>query len=296
MRDFIAHVRRHLSRRDVAEDRYDEVVDELASELEARYAALVQRGATDEDAWNAVARTDAVMACHWRSDLAMADRHRPGQQSHAARGCALSSASIAGLQDLKLATRALRKDRGFTVDGDRHARRLSRRPRRDRRRRQRRAAPSAPSSGTGARTPDGQSVPARRNTAGDEQRDTRLRGSPSTRHRRSRSRRSTTTRERRSRSAASRRARWASWPRRLSSVSFAYVPRMGASSPRAKAPLATTSESSSATDSGASSTAAIRRPSAARCGSPGATSRSSASFRRSSRSAVPASASGFRWP
>ena len=54
MRDFVAHVRRHLSRRDVAEDRYDEVVDELASELEARYMVLVQRGASDEDAWNAV--------------------------------------------------------------------------------------------------------------------------------------------------------------------------------------------------------------------------------------------------
>src|SRR5258706_15453430 len=51
MRDFVGHVRRHLPRRDVPESRYDEVVDELASELEARYTALVRRGSTDEDAW-----------------------------------------------------------------------------------------------------------------------------------------------------------------------------------------------------------------------------------------------------
>jgi hypothetical protein len=36
MRDFVAHVRRHLRRADVPDDRYDDVVEELASELEAR--------------------------------------------------------------------------------------------------------------------------------------------------------------------------------------------------------------------------------------------------------------------
>ena len=40
MRDFVGHVRRHLSRRDVPEHRYHDVVDELASELEARYTYL----------------------------------------------------------------------------------------------------------------------------------------------------------------------------------------------------------------------------------------------------------------
>src|SRR5690348_3346622 len=54
MRDFVGHVRRHLPRRDVSENRYREVVDELASELEARYAALRRRGSTDEEAWQEV--------------------------------------------------------------------------------------------------------------------------------------------------------------------------------------------------------------------------------------------------
>ncbi len=54
MRDFVAYVRSHLPRRDVPVDRYDEVVDELAADLEARYTGLVQRGSTDEEAWTEV--------------------------------------------------------------------------------------------------------------------------------------------------------------------------------------------------------------------------------------------------
>jgi predicted permease len=54
MRDFAAHVRRHLRPDDVPGERYAEIVDQLASELEARYAALVQRGASDADAWQEV--------------------------------------------------------------------------------------------------------------------------------------------------------------------------------------------------------------------------------------------------
>src|SRR5256885_6253813 len=54
MRDFLAYVRRSLPRQDAPVDRYDEVVEELASELEARYTALVQRGSSDEDAWKIV--------------------------------------------------------------------------------------------------------------------------------------------------------------------------------------------------------------------------------------------------
>ena len=53
MRDFVAHVRQHLSRRDVPEDRFDEIVEELAAELESRYTTLVERGASDEEAWSA---------------------------------------------------------------------------------------------------------------------------------------------------------------------------------------------------------------------------------------------------
>ena len=51
MRDFVGYVRGHLARADVPVDRYDDIVEELASELEARYTALVQRGSTDDAAW-----------------------------------------------------------------------------------------------------------------------------------------------------------------------------------------------------------------------------------------------------
>ena len=114
MRDFVAHVRRHLSRQDVAEDRYDEVVDELASELEARYTVLVQRGATDEDAWNAVLAqipswpSLARDLRRWRSARGLSERRRSRLRETLRR-------SIAGLQDLTPGLRVLRKDRGFTV-------------------------------------------------------------------------------------------------------------------------------------------------------------------------------------
>ena len=72
MRDFVGHVRRHLSRRDVPEHRYHDVVDELASELEAHYTALRQRGSTEEEAWNQV----LAQVPSWRAlahDLAAAE-------------------------------------------------------------------------------------------------------------------------------------------------------------------------------------------------------------------------------
>jgi putative ABC transport system permease protein len=113
MRDFIAHVRRHLSRHDVPEGRYDEVVDELASELEARYAALVQRGATDEDAWNAA----LAQIPSWSSlahDLAMATGTSRTRGRHHSKPRIFLGVDR-WLRDLKLAVRVLWKDRGFTV-------------------------------------------------------------------------------------------------------------------------------------------------------------------------------------
>ncbi len=112
MRDFVAHVRRHLSRRDVAGDRYDEVVYELASELEARYTALVQRGSSDEDAWNEV----LAQVPSWPAlarDLAAAGTGSPTP----ARASRLRAAFSAErwLRELALGVRVLRKDRGFTV-------------------------------------------------------------------------------------------------------------------------------------------------------------------------------------
>jgi predicted permease len=54
MRSIAAHVRRHLPRDTFADDRYEKVVDELTVELEAVYASSLQKGASDEDAWNLV--------------------------------------------------------------------------------------------------------------------------------------------------------------------------------------------------------------------------------------------------
>jgi len=58
MRDFTAYVRRHLQRSSLPAQgararSYDDIVEELASELEARYASRLQRGESDEDAWRA---------------------------------------------------------------------------------------------------------------------------------------------------------------------------------------------------------------------------------------------------
>jgi hypothetical protein len=54
MRDFVAYVRRNLPRGDVPDDRYDDVVEELASELDARYTALRRTGSSDDEAWQEV--------------------------------------------------------------------------------------------------------------------------------------------------------------------------------------------------------------------------------------------------
>ena len=41
-------------RRDCPPNGYDSIVDELASELEARYSRHLDHGTTDAEAWNAV--------------------------------------------------------------------------------------------------------------------------------------------------------------------------------------------------------------------------------------------------
>ena len=114
MRDFVAHVRRHLSRQDVAEDRYDEVVDELASELEARYTLLVQRGASDEDAWTPCSHR-SPRGRHWLSTSPQPAVGTAAAESNAvAAAQAPSDRSLAAGSDA-LGLRVLRKDRGFTV-------------------------------------------------------------------------------------------------------------------------------------------------------------------------------------
>ena len=91
---FVAHVRQHLSRRDLPEDRFDEIVEELAAELESRYTTLVERGSSDEDAWKA----PVAQIPSWSSfahDLAAATGAPPPREPRPSR-LRGRSASIAG--------------------------------------------------------------------------------------------------------------------------------------------------------------------------------------------------------
>src|SRR5262245_26833563 len=110
MRDFVGYVRQHLSRRDVPEDRFDEIVEELATELESRYTTLIERGSSDEDAWN----TALSQIPSWPSfaqELAVATGAPPPNEQRSSRW-RLSLGIDRWLHDLKLAIRVLQKDRG----------------------------------------------------------------------------------------------------------------------------------------------------------------------------------------
>ena len=113
MRDFVAHVRRHLSRRDVPEDRFDEIVEELAAELESRYTTLLAQGSSEADAWNgALAQVPS-----WPSfarEIAVATG-TPLLRERRPSPLRVWLGVDRWLQDVKLAVRVLRKDRGFTM-------------------------------------------------------------------------------------------------------------------------------------------------------------------------------------
>jgi predicted permease len=113
MRDFVAHVRRHLSRRDLPDDRFDEIVEELAAELESRYTTLVERGASEDEAWNSV----LAQIPSWPSlaqEIGAATGTAPRREPSPSR-LRVWLGIDRWLQDLKLAIRVLRKDRGFTL-------------------------------------------------------------------------------------------------------------------------------------------------------------------------------------
>jgi predicted permease len=111
MRDFATHVRRHLSRSDVPAERYDEVVDELASALEARYVTLIEQGAIEQDAWNAA----LAQVPSWPS-LAHELAASTGARRPIARSRLLDLFTVERwLRELRLGVRALRSDRGFTL-------------------------------------------------------------------------------------------------------------------------------------------------------------------------------------
>lgn len=112
MRDFVAYVRRHLPRREVSLEQYDEVVDELASELEARYTALVHRGSDEEDAWQEVLR----QVPSWSALAHDLSSTSPGPTTPSRLSSLRNMLSVERWQrELAFGLRVLRKDRGFTL-------------------------------------------------------------------------------------------------------------------------------------------------------------------------------------
>ena len=110
MRDFDAYVRQRLPLRGVPTDRYEEIVDELASELEARYTARVQHGATDEEAWREV----LAQVPSWPT---LADDLRSAgsrMRAHRIRVPAVLDPER-WLQDCRHGLRALRQARGYAI-------------------------------------------------------------------------------------------------------------------------------------------------------------------------------------
>ena len=120
MRDFTAYVRRHLQRSSLPAQgararSYDDIVEELASELEARYASRLQRGESDEDAWSA-AIAEIPSWLHLARDLAAAmpaggARERRTRFARLTRAVSLDHWS----RDIRMSWRSLRKDRGFAA-------------------------------------------------------------------------------------------------------------------------------------------------------------------------------------
>jgi predicted permease len=114
MRDFVAHVRRHLSRPEIPDGRYDEVVEELASELEARYAVLLQRGAREEEAWHEVlAQVPSWPALAGELATAAGTGSRTIERRSLVRGSRIMAERW--VKDLTVGVRSLRKHRGFAL-------------------------------------------------------------------------------------------------------------------------------------------------------------------------------------
>jgi predicted permease len=117
MRDFAAHVRRHLGPDDLPEERYAEIVEQLSSELEARYAALMQQGVSDTDAWQEVLAQIPSWPGLARELCAAAGApgerwRRPGLPRGAGPGMFQPSRVY---HDVRYGIRVLLKDRGFAA-------------------------------------------------------------------------------------------------------------------------------------------------------------------------------------
>ena len=117
MRDFAAYVRRHLPATGLPAERYDSIVEELASELEARYTRHLERGATDETAWNAVV-AEIPSWPHLARDLTAATPARAHDlHANPTRFARLRRALSVDrwTRDVRMSWRSLRRDRGFAA-------------------------------------------------------------------------------------------------------------------------------------------------------------------------------------
>ena len=112
MRDFIAHVRAHLPRASVPDERYEKVVEELADELESLYVASMERGATDAEAWQIV----LAQVPSWPALADGLTATTPAPRQARPRFISLGPLrSERWRQDIKLGLRTFRKDWGYTT-------------------------------------------------------------------------------------------------------------------------------------------------------------------------------------
>ncbi|HEY7187024.1 MAG TPA: ABC transporter permease [Vicinamibacterales bacterium] len=112
MRDFAAHVRAHLPRASVPDERYEKVVEELADELESLYAASMERGATDAEAWHAV----LAQVPSWPALAEGLTATTPVPREARRRFIRLQPLRVERwIQDITLGHRTLRKDWGYTT-------------------------------------------------------------------------------------------------------------------------------------------------------------------------------------
>src|SRR5262245_13681961 len=115
MREFAAYVRRHLPAKGLPAERYDSIVDELASELEARYNTHLQHGLSDDEAWNAV----VAQIPSWEDlagELAAATPARTQDTAVSRTRFAPLRRTLSTdrwMHDIRISWRSLRKDRGF---------------------------------------------------------------------------------------------------------------------------------------------------------------------------------------
>jgi predicted permease len=116
MPDFAAYVRRHLPATGLPAERYDSIVEELASELEARYRKHLERGASDEDAWNAVV-AEIPSWTDFAGELAASTPARQHTAGTRTRFASLKRALSIDrwTRDIRMSWRSLRKDRGFAA-------------------------------------------------------------------------------------------------------------------------------------------------------------------------------------